>query len=92
MLKLLLTKILPLLLPIAIYLGWIYFARRRAAASGQQAPQWHEAPWAWIVMSGVLVLVVGMVALAVFTGEEPGGTYVLPKFEDGEIVPGHVER
>ncbi|MBL29541.1 MAG: hypothetical protein CMM50_18580 [Rhodospirillaceae bacterium] len=92
MLKLLLTKIFPLLLPIAIYLLWLRAARRRAASSGTANPRWQDAPWTLMVASGLLVLVIGMVSLALFTGEEPGGTYVLPQFKDGVVVPGHVER
>ena len=92
MLKVLLTQVFPLLLPIVIYLLWLRAARRRATAAGSTNPRWQDAPWTLMVASGLLVLIVGMVGLAVFTGEEPGGTYVPPHVVDGVIVPGHVER
>lgn len=92
MLKVLLTQVFPLLLPIVIYLLWLRAARRRASAAGGANPRWHDAPWTLMVASGLFVLIVGMVSLALFTGEEPGGTYVPPYVEDGVVVPGHVER
>ncbi len=90
--RLFLTKILPLLLPVAIYLAWHFHARRKALASGITAPSVRDAPWTWIVAAGLTVMILALVGLGLFTGDEPGGVYVPPYMEDGKIVPGHIER
>ncbi|MFP6754599.1 MAG: DUF6111 family protein [Alphaproteobacteria bacterium] len=91
--KLFLTKILPLLLPIAIYVGWLIHAHKRARALGTTKPRAIiDAPWPIMLLTGLSVMIFGMVALGLFTGEKPGGIYVPPHMENGEIVPGQIER
>ena len=90
--KTFLTKILPILVPILLYLSWLYFARRKAAASGGAPPRLREAPWTILVAAGLGVLIMGLIALGLFAGEEPGGVYVPPHLEDGKVVPGRIER
>ena len=90
--KLFFTKILPLLLPIAIYMGWLFYARKRAKALGTGNPKARDAPWSIMLMSGLGVMILAMVILGVWSGEKPGGTYLPSHVEDGEIVPGRVER
>ena len=91
--KLFLTKILPLLLPLAIYVGWLIYARKRARALGTTKPRTIiDAPWPIMLLTGLSVMIFGMVALGLFTGEKPGGIYVPPHMENGEIVPGQVKR
>ena len=90
--KLFFTKILPLLLPIAIYVGWLIYARKRAKALGGANPKARDAPWSIMLLSGLAVMILAMVILGLWSGEKPGGTYLPPHVEDGEIVPGRVER
>jgi len=90
--KLFLTKILPLLIPLAIYAGWLIQARKRARAVGAPKPRASDAPWPIMLLTGLAVLISGMIALGLFTGEEPGGVYVPPHMESGKIIKGHVER
>ncbi|MDP6352567.1 MAG: DUF6111 family protein [Alphaproteobacteria bacterium] len=90
--KIFLTRILPLLLPLIIYFGWLYWARRRALATGVPMPRIGDAPWAVLVAVGLGVLIVALIGLGLLSGEEPGGVYVPPHMEDGRIVPGHIER
>ena len=87
-----LTKILPLLLPLVIYLIWLRRARRNALATGAGMPVVRDAPWLWMVGAALAALAAGTVLFALSTGEEPGGVYIPPYVEDGEIVPGHIER
>lgn len=92
MIRTLLTKILPLLVPAALFLLWMWRARRRAAANGGKRPPLREAPWVWMAFAGLAVLAAGLVFFRFSTGEPPGGTYVPPHLEDGEVVPGRVVR
>ena len=90
--KLLLTKILPLALPILIYLVWLFYAHKRARKRGTQVNQLSDAPWLLIGLSGLTVLIVGMIALGFFTGEDTGGIYIPSYLENGEVVKGRIDR
>jgi hypothetical protein len=83
----------PLLLPVVGYAIWLHFARRKAAQLATGAlPAWQNAPWTWLVVSGVLLATLSVVGLGLLGGTPPGaGTYVPPRYVDGEIVPGHTE-
>ena len=90
--KLLLTKILPLLVPIAIYVVWLIHARKKAKTLGQSKPRMREAPWLAMALTGVIILIISLIALGLFTGEKPGGIYIPPHMENGEIIPGQIKR
>lgn len=87
-----LTVILPLATPAAVYLLWHWNARRRAEARGEtEIPQLGDAPWVTLAIAG-LILVIGVLGtLALFDGAPPGSTYVPPQYVDGEIIPGRLE-
>ena len=90
--KLLLTKILPLALPILVYLLWLFYAHKRARKHGTQVNQLSDAPWLLISLSGLTVLIIGMIALGLFAGEETGGVYIPSHIENGEVVKGRIDR
>lgn len=90
--KLLLTKILPLALPILVYLVWLFYAHKRAQKRGTQVNHLSDAPWLLIGLSGLSVLIIGMAALGFFTGEKAGGVYIPSHLEDGEVVKGRIDR
>ncbi len=87
-----LIRLLILLLPIAVFLGWRYLAHRRAVARGAPGLDLTEGPWAWLWMGGLVLVILSFLVLAFTTGEEPGGVYVPSRYEDGKIIPGHTER
>ena len=87
MLRVLLTIVLPLVLPTALYLAWI---RMMQGAEGGQ-PRWRALPWVWLVGAGTLLLIVVLVVVNVHFGKSESGVYVPPRWENGRIVPGHVE-
>ena len=82
---------LPFLLPFVAYGLYFLLARRRARADGTLAPSLVDAPWVWIVMTGLALLVVSLVVFAVTDGSDISGTYVPSRIEDGRIVPGEFE-
>ncbi len=90
MTRVLLQYLLPLLLPMALYLLWAWFARKRQAA-GAPPHRLREGPWFWSILAGVALAAAGLVYMALSTGGGPGGTYVAPRWEDGRIVPGRIE-
>lgn len=90
--RMLLIRILPLLLPIIILIGWMIYNRRKALAKGLPAPTLKDAPWVTAGIVGIATLIFGLFYLDYHAGERPGGTYVPAKIEDGRLVPGHIER
>ena len=88
MLRVLLTIVLPLLLPTAVYVGWLVVAYR--VQHGGAVP-WVELPWVWLAAAGALLLAIVLFVVHVHFGTPQTGTYVPPRWEDGHIVPSHIE-
>ncbi|MDA1099079.1 MAG: DUF6111 family protein [Proteobacteria bacterium] len=84
MLSKILFHLVPFLLPFIAY-GLYLFATRRARETGQA---FDEAPWYWLFCSGLVLMVVSLVAVWASTGEPAGDDYVAPHLQDGEMVPG----
>jgi hypothetical protein len=75
--------VLPLILPTALYFGYVLLARARGATTTP------EMPWVWLGLAGGLLLGVTFVALAVFGGASPSDVYLPPKIVNGTVQPGH---
>ena len=88
MLRVLLTIVLPLLLPTAIYMAWIAFASRSA---NREKLRLGATPLVWLVLAGVVLLAAVLVTVTVHFGEPVSGRYVPPRYEDGQVVPPHLE-
>jgi hypothetical protein len=87
MLRVLLT-ILPLLLPTALYLLWVTTLR----PARNDAIFWRALPWIWLAGAGVALLAIVLFVVTVHFGTPQEGNYVPPRWENGHIVPGHMER
>ncbi len=88
MTRILLHYVLPLLLPTLAYLTWVWYYRQRAKATGGDPPEITKGGLFWSLIAGIVLLIVGLIALAVFTGADPGaGGYQSPRLEDGRIMP-----
>ena len=88
MLRVLLTIVLPLLLPTALYLLWattLRPGRRNGAVS------WEALPWIWLAGMGVALLAIVLFVVTVHFGAPQEGVYVPPRWQNGHIVPGHIE-
>jgi len=88
MLREFLTLVVPLLLPTILYLLWLR-AVRWSEAGGAIA--WHKLPWVWLVLTGVALTALVLFVVTVGFGTATPGIYVAPRFENGRIVPGHIE-
>ena len=88
MLRVLLTIVLPLLLPTALYLLWVTTLR----PARNDAIFWRALPWIWLAGAGVALLAVVLFVVTVHFGTPQEGNYVPPRWENGHIVPGHKER
>ena len=88
MLRVFLTIVLPLALPTALYVGWLVTAQRVQRTG---AVPWAEVPWVWLAGAGAALLVLVLLVVNLHFGTSETGTYVPPRWEDGRIVPGHIE-
>lgn len=85
-----LIKLLPILLPTAIYLLYVYALRRRAQAGGGTMPSWIDRGAVyWSVIGGLTLAIALFVGFAFIGGASPDAVYVPERYEDGETVPGH---
>jgi Family of unknown function (DUF6111) len=87
MLRVFVTIVLPLMLPTALYLAWVRTTQRREA----DGIRWSTLPWVWLVGAGTVLLIVVLFVVNVHFGRPVQGIYVPPRWENGRIVPGHVE-
>ena len=87
MIRIALNYGLPFLLPFGAYACFVMLTRRAAA----RGIQWQEAPWVWLAISGLGLVIAGLVATGLMTGTDPHGTYVPPHLEGGQIVPGEIK-
>ena len=90
MIRILLTILLPMALPATVYFLWFANERRRAIAAGtpEAMPRLGDVPWFVLASAGFAIAAVVLFATSIYSGDEPGATYVPPHLEDGHVVPG----
>lgn len=71
-----------LLLPIILFLIWRQFRR-----GGDETPTVLD----YGLLGLAVVIVIGLGAMALTGGGQPGDEYVPPRVIDGKVVPGHIE-
>ncbi len=86
--RVLLTIVLPLLLPTALYLLWV--TTLRPPSPGGDTP-WAALPWVWLAGAGVVLLAIVLFVVTVHFGAPQQGVYVPPRWQNGHIIPGHIE-
>ena len=96
MLRVIFTIVLPLVLPTALYLLWMRLARWSPGGSTPEGEpsgsvRWAALPWLWLAGTGVVLLALVLLVVTVHFGSSTPGVYVPPRWENGRIVPGHVE-
>jgi hypothetical protein len=88
MLRVFLTIVLPLLLPTALYLLWIGVL---GSSQNGAAVSWGTVPWIWLAGAGAVLLAIVLFLVTVQFGSPQEGVYVPPRWQDNQIVPGHIE-
>jgi len=88
MARILIQYALPLLAPLAIYLGWMWIVRHRSKSRGDELPSVERKAIFWSIVAGFVLMFAGLITVALTSGVEPGsGEYQSPRLEDGKIVP-----
>jgi hypothetical protein len=78
-------EILLFVLPFAVFALFLLVTR------GSVGKEFLEGPLVWLALAGLVLFFAGLVFFATFTGAPIEGDYVPPRYEDGVVVPGHVE-
>lgn len=91
MARILLTYVMPFLLPIAAYAAWTWYRTRYAAAHGGEVPRFERGHWPLLVFLGALSAFAVLALTAFLRGGPADERYVPPHVVDGEVVPGHME-
>ena len=87
MVRIVITYLIPLVLPVIAWYAWQHLSRSRAR-NPEQATDWAAAPWDRLGIAGVILLAATLGWFAAFTGAKPGSVYQPARLVDGEIVPG----
>ncbi len=88
MVRVFITIVLPLVLPTALYLLWV--GSWRASHDGGAMP-WTSVPWVWLAGAGAVLLAIVLLVVTVGFGTVQQGVYVAPRWQDGRIIPSHIE-
>ncbi len=92
MTRIFLQYVLPLLLPAAIFLGWVMLTRKRAGSQETAMERLQRGPWFWLVVGGFALMAAGLAYVGLTQGSKPGGTYMAPRYEGGRVIPGEVVK
>ena len=85
------TYLVPFLLPIAIYVGWVLYRTRYVARHGGEAPKFERGPWPLLIFIGAVFTLAVMGVVAMERGEIAGSRYEPARIGGGRIVPGHLD-
>lgn len=87
MIRVVVTIVLPLLLPTALYLLWAtVLGAPRDRGLGRR-----PLPWVWLAGAGLALLAFVLLVVTVGFGTSQQGVYVAPRYIGGHIIPGHIE-
>ncbi|MFN4089538.1 MAG: DUF6111 family protein [Alphaproteobacteria bacterium] len=83
MIRIIIQIVVPLVLPTVAYLLWARYAGRHSI------DELRRGPWLWLIAAGVVLVAISAGLWIALEEQPPGSTYVPPRFEDGQLVPGH---
>ena len=81
--RVILTIVIPLLLPTGLYLLWRLALGRSPNLS---------VAWLWLLLAGLGLAVASLIVVSMDFTEPSQGTYVPPHVSDGQVVPGRIEK
>lgn len=92
MTRIIVTYLVPFLLPLAGYSLWIWYRTIYARTHGGEAPAFEKGPWPLMLFLGAVLALLTLGVGAVLTGGDPDDEYIPARMEDGKLVPGRMEK
>ena len=90
MIRFILFRFWPALLPLIVYLIWHAYKVKAAKKVGVQPPRFRDGPIYWMIIA-CFALAAGCFLVLALEIEPQKGHYVPPMMRDGKLIPGHVE-
>jgi hypothetical protein len=91
MLRLLLFRLWPALIPIILYVLWMRWRNHTARKNGLAEMRLREGPWVIAVLCSMAIGAL-MLVLVGLEGDKVGTNYQPPRLVDGKIVEGHFDH
>lgn len=89
MVRLALLNLFLLVLPLGLYAAYFYITQRNQNAV---SIEWKKMPLRILLQVGFALIALAMLITAFTEGDDPGGTYIPARMEDGRLVPGRVDE
>jgi uncharacterized RDD family membrane protein YckC len=86
MTRVVIENILLFLLPFLLWIGYAYLTREERPDGTSIL---NEAPLAWLIAAGAVLVIATLVLFGSREGGTPGKPYEPPVLKDGKIEPGH---
>ena len=87
MIRILLNYLLPLLLPLLIYLTWVWFNKKNLSKSGVNKPVIRSSGIFISGFLGIVLMLITLLSMAFIGGSPPGdGKYESPRLKNGKII------
>ena len=91
MMNLLIFKLWPALIPIAVYALWLMRCRRVAKKSGDPFPALLSGPWIITLVASVALLALSLFYMALSSEKNAGASYTPKRFENGTLYDESLE-
>ena len=91
MARIIITYVVPFLLPMAVYASWVWYRAGYVARHGGEAPRLEQGPWPLLLFAGAASAMIVLAVTAWLHGGAADETYVPPHVVDGKVIPGHLE-
>ena len=85
------TYVLPLLLPLTVYLVWAWYRTVYTRKHGGEPPDIEKGPWPLLLLAGAVLSLSLMAVTALTRGGDPNSIYIPPRYEDGRVIPGQLQ-
>lgn len=86
MFRVFLAHLFLFLLPFFGYALWLWLSKK-----SHHPDRWSKGPIAWLTLSGLVLVIAGLVGMASFKQSPEGANFIPSQMRDGEFVPGRYE-
>lgn len=91
MLRIMIMRCWPALIPVGLYLLWFWHRRRSAKKNGHPAPHITDGPWLMAAFASVIFFAFSLFAVPLIEGGNAGTHYQPKQLIDGQLVPGKID-